>query len=394
MKLKPADINRIMDENVPKPAGMRSAQDFTEETEAARDALLKGMIAQSSQSVARIGTTLPPPPKTLRTQIDGPNDFGAPTTATTTTTVEGSAQVLEEVSRVPLPPALRGGDLDKIESRADLMALLTSNLPLNELGLPKIIYRGDMLDWKLFQGNSPLGTDPTDRYKTMQQFLDTATLWLSYAEGFPALPTGEPLWAKLPFELQEHYDAFTDYCIMPGQRMLSKIQKIPTDQLTQWFHEGYWGIRVKCYDMLNTVHAAKMREQRILACENDHYLQAENMLNKLKSQMDNINWEVLSQEPDKFVTVMEKVIKLQRLALGQGSQGSEKKELRSETLEVTMRKLAQPNLVEDKSGADGGVDVRELLKNPDALASAQELIVSMSRHIVTTAPGDVGSSGE
>jgi len=110
--------------------------------------------------------------------------------------------------------------------------------------------------------------------------------------------------------------------------------------------------------------------------------------------MDNINWEVLSQEPDKFVTVMEKVIKLQRLALGQGSQGSEKKELRSETLEVTMRKLAQPNLVEDKSGADGGVDVRELLKNPDALASAQELIVSMSRHIVTTAPGDVGSSGE
>jgi mannose/fructose/N-acetylgalactosamine-specific phosphotransferase system component IIB len=382
MKLKPADIHRIMEENIPKPSGMRAAEDYAEENAQARDELIAGLIAQSSQSTARNGTVLPPPPKSLKTHIDGPNDFGAKVTTAigeSSSTGLSSSDTVSTGVEVALPVALRGGDLDQINSRADLMALLTQNLPLNELGLPKIIYRADLLDWKLFQGGSPSGTDPTERYRTMQQYLDCATLYLAYNEGFPALPTGEPLWARLPFEPEEHYSAFTDYCTIPGQRQVAKILKYPMDHVLQWFHEDYWSIRVKCYDMLNTIHAAKVREQRLLACEDSHYLKAEKLINKLEDHFAQLNWDSLHNDPKAYVDVLEKLVKLQRLALGQGSQANEKKELKSETIEVTMRKMAAPNLLEDKNG-DGGIDVRQLLRNPDALASAQELIIKMSRH--------------
>lgn len=386
MKLKPADIDRILEDNVPKPAGMRSAHDFTAENDKARDDLIFGLIAQQSQSTARLGQVLPLPPKSLLTQIDGPNDFGIVTV---------NPELKKEEYKVPLPPALRGGDLDKIETRADLMALLTSNLLMNEIGLPKIIYRADLIDWHLFQGSVPLGQDPTERYKTMQEFLDVATVWLSYAEGFPALPTGEPLWAKLPFEDAEHYAAFTDYCVQPGARQVAKVQGYPVDQVLLWFHEDYWNIRVKCYDMLNTIHAAKTREQRILAAEDDHYLKAEMMMNKLSAEMVNVKWENLVEDPKSFVDVMEKVAKFQRLALGLGSQAAEKRELVSESMELTMKRVAQPNLIEDKSG-DGGVDVRALLRNPEALASAQELVIRMNKSTttVTTTPQSAHEDAE
>lgn len=394
MKLKPADIDRILEENIPKPQGMRSAHDFDAENAAARDQLVAGLVAQQSQSVARIGTVLPPPPKSMKTQIDGPNDFGAPITTTVgdsgvTGNTEGDA-----AHQVPLPMALRGGDLDKINSRADLMQLLTTNLPLNEIGLPKIIYRADLLDWRLFQGSSPLGTDPTPRYQTMQQYLDVATIYLNYAEGFPALPTGEPLWAKLPFEDADHFRAFTSYCTLVGQRYLAAIpsNEFPQEHVINWFHEDYWSIRVKCYDMLHAIHAAKVREQRILACEDSHYLKAEKMMNKLEAKFEAINWDHVQEDPKLFVDLMEKVMKLQRMALGQSTQGNDKKEVKAETLEVTMRKIATPNLVEDKT-KDGGVDVRALLRNPQALSTAQELIVRMTRQ-TTTSTNSQSSDGE
>ena len=404
MKLKPEDIDRILEENSPKAMGQRKAEDYEEENAKARDALLAGLVAQNSQSTARVGTILPPPPKTLKTHIDGPNDFGAKVTAIGNATgstespgdvVEGTALVVSETysSEVPLPPALRGGDLNRINSLTDLMQLLTSNLPINEIGLPKIIYRADLLDWKLFQGSVPVGTDPSDRYKLMQEYLDVATLYLSYAEGFPALPTGEPLWGKLPFEQEEAYRAFTEYCTLPGQRQVAAIPGLPMDQLLQWYHEDYWNIRVKCYDMLNTIHAAKVREQRLLACEDSHYKKTEKMLQKMEEHFTAVNWESLAGDPKEYVATMERLVKLQRLALGQGSQANDKKELKTETLEVTMRKLAQPNLVEDKSG-DGGVDVRQLLKNPGALASAQELIISMSRRSTTTTTTGQSNGGD
>src|SRR6266404_2366557 len=387
MKLKPADIDRILEENI-QPKYARSTEDFAETNAQAREALIKTLTALESQSTPREGQVLPAPPKSLVTRIDRPNDFGI--TPHSADVVSTDHSIIEESVHTPLPAALRGADLDKIETRADLMAILAVNLPLNEMGLPKIVYRADLLDWRLFCGASPSGSDVTERYKTLQQYLDMATLWLSYTEGFPTLPTGEPLWAKLPFEDAEHYQAFTDYCVIPGARQLAKLTRYPLDQLTAWYHEDYWGIRVKCYDMLNAIHAAKIREQRMLACEDDHYIQAEHMLNKMKEKLSEVNWDNLVEDPKQFVEVMEKIVKLQRVSLGLSSMGNAdgKREVSAESLEVTMRRIAQPNIVEvggKAGGKDGSIDVKALLRNPEALASAQELIIRMSK-TVTQAP--------
>src|SRR5439155_1622473 len=114
MKLKPADIDRIFEENVGKPQGSVSAHDFAEQNAKERDALVEGLMAYTSQSTAREGQVLPPPPRSLTTRIEGPNDFGI-------ATVNGTHNIEKEAYVVPLPPALRGGDLDKIACRADLI---------------------------------------------------------------------------------------------------------------------------------------------------------------------------------------------------------------------------------------------------------------------------------
>lgn len=396
MKLKPADIDRITEGNIPRAQRITSAEDFVDSNADARDALIQSLTTYKSQSSARIGEVLPPPPKSLRTEITGANDFGiipnSEQDLDSSSLSQGSVESdhapltnqLQIRSNPALPLALRNVDLDKIESRADLIMALTNNLPLNDMQLPRILYRGDLLDWRLFSGNSS-DQNPTDRYQAMQEYLDAATLHIQYHEGFPALQTGEPLWAKLPFESQEHYNVFTAYCTMPGARQTQKLINLTKgdhNQILTWFHEHYWNIRSRCYDMLNVIHAAKQREQRILACEDDHYLQAENMFKRLVNMLPEVEWDHLRTDPEKFISVLEKVIKLQRVSLGLSSMGNvnDKREPRTESLEITMRKIAAPNNLQLNEN-DGGVslDIKQLLKDPGALSTAQELIIRMTK---------------
>jgi len=374
MKLRAADVDRIMEANIPKPPKALSADDYINSNAQARDAAIESLTSFTSQSSARRGEVLPLPPRSLVTRVDVANDFGLLPDQD-----PGQEGTHLEKALPPLPPplALRGVDLALINSRADLIMGLTQNLPMNELGLPKIIYRADLLDWHLFSGATSPGDDPSERYKTMQEYLDMATLHLSYAEGFPALPTGEPLWARMPSETSEHYAVFTEYCTMAGARQTTKLTRYPHDQLLQWFHEDYWPLRAQCFDMLQQVHAAKMREQRILSCEDNHYLEAENVWNRLQSMLSTVNWDILKDEPEKFVSVMERVAKLQRMSLGLSAVG-DKREIKSDTIEVTMRKIAQPSTFKMRAD-DSGIDVKQLLASPEALASAQELVIRMTR---------------
>jgi len=409
MKLKPADIDRLMAENVPKPPRLRSPEDYAKDTAASRDALLESLSSYKSQSTAKQGDTLPPPPKAIPQQGD-PTTHGATTTTTTTTTEAGQAapeatpeaqtlltsnalpaEVPPEVAIPLVPLAIKGVNLDLVRSRAELVEALTQNLPQNEYSLPKFIYRADLLDWRLFCGNSPEPKDQAEseiteeRYKSMQEYLDAATLHLSYAEGFPALPTGEPLWARFPFEDTEHYAAFSAYCVQPGARQTHKLTKWPHDQVLCWYHEEYWGVRIRCYDMMAAIHAAKQRENRIMHCEDDHFLQAENMYNRLKNMISDVDWSMLVDDPKTFVDVMERVVKLQRVSLGLSSMGNvnDKRELRSESIEAVMRKIAEPKALipTGETEETEAFDVKQILKSPEALASAQELIIRMTRTV-------------
>lgn len=388
MKLKQTDIDRLTAENTPQPTHLRniSASDYIAANAAARDSFLESLTSFESTTTAKDGEVLPPTRNSATashsTQII--RDDQRPHEIAPALSIE--AQMLRMC-----PVILRGVNLTSsaITSRSDLIAALTLNLPLNELHLPRLIYRADLLDWRLFVMPEELLSSPQHtllgeaerRYSEMENYLSASTIHLSYAEGFPALPDGTPLWAKLPHEPSDHYASFTDYCVQPGMRQVARLQGRPTETYLQWFHEDYWAIRAKCYDMVGSIHAAKQRELRILNCEDDHYLESQKLFKRMQNLSAEVDWDYLKEDPKAFVDVLEKIVKLQRLSIGlslSNSANQNAAESKVESLEVTMRKTLAPEAIEAEK-YDEAINVKELLKSPEALATAQELVIRMTR---------------
>jgi len=384
MKLYARDLNNLIDENEPRPTNVRSAEDYLQSNAAQRDELVAQLIQQRNPSSARVGETLP---GRVIQKVEATADLEV---------LSGQEVESEDgaISVTPMPTALSGCVLGNIHTRADLLRELTQRLPINDFGLPRIIYRADLLDPQVFQDHQyPEGSkELSDQYFDMQNFLDVSTIHLDYSQGFPALPDGTPLWARLPNEPAEHFAAFTDYCTQPGTRQLHKLTISPLQPLSallEWFHEDYWSIRAKCYDLSHAVYQAKLREQRILGCEDKHFLLAEKLVQRLENLHDTIDWDVLQSEPEKYVKILATAIGLQRQALSLPSSTSTTGQreggaavARTESIEMIMRRATAPELkmIRDHRAEDptNNVSVKALLKNPAALASAQELIIRMT----------------
>jgi len=376
MKLSAADIDRLVAENTARPKQYGSADEFLDPEERRRRALVHSYSENPNQSRAKTGEILPRAPRDLRVVPDSPNDFGL---EYTTTTATGEGEAAPE-----LPRALAGVDLNTIQTRSELIQQLTVNLPLSEMGFPRLIYRSDMLDLQIFQGeNSKYSSIAAQimRYAQMQDYLDSAAVYLNNNEGFPALPDGQPFWSPLPHEAKEQFNVFLEYCELPGVRQLNLIKSKPLPEILSWFHEFYWSHRARCYDLHHAVHHAKVREARILRAENDHYEAANKIFAKLTGMMATIDWDYLAEDPEKFVAVMEKVQKMTRTAMGLSPQGGGSNDVRTETVETTLKRIQGPETAGLKLNDEGTVDVRQILRNPEALASAQELIVRMTKTI-------------
>lgn len=394
MKLRAVDIDKIVADSSPVPTNVRSAEDYQAANVQTREALVQQLIAHKNQSHARSGEILPPAPSSnaerRRAQAEADEIAEAAPIKAVAATI------------TPIPAALSGCDLRNIESRADLLRELTLRLPINDFGLPRWIYRGDLLDINIFtdRGYAEGSLALAAQYVEMQNYLDVALIHLDYSQGFPVLPDGQPLWARLTNEPLERFQAFTDYTTQPGTRALHKLTTLPPpskplETLIAWFHEDYWTIRAKCYDLSHAVFQAKIREQRILGCEDKHYLIAERLVAKLTILEESIEWDLLKNEPEKYVKVMQTAINLQRQALGlltttTGRQNDGGTTARTESIEMIMRRATAPEvkMVRDQRAEDPAqqVSVRSLLKNPEALASAQELIIRMSQTTITSPP--------
>lgn len=286
-----------------------------------------------------------------------------------------------------LPAALRGVDLNKIMTRADLMAALTIGLPLNEYQMPKFLYRPDLLDVSLFSGVPAESADQDARYREMQESLQAAILPLVYHEGYAAFENGSPIWAQMqPFEGEDDFAVFQSYLELPGARQLALLPLHTTTpynspasgRVPGLFHANYWALRAKASDVFAVVHAQRMREQRIMKTTDKHYLKAEALFNKLMEFAEKLDWDALEGDPEKFVAVMEKLTKIQRTALGLSIHGnSDDDKVRTPSVELIMRNIsrqATEGVVVDRA-AEQNVDVQKLLENPEALEQAQELIL-------------------
>jgi len=306
---------------------------------------------------------------------------------------EQSEQFDAYIDNLKIPIALRNCDLSAITSKPALMAVLSHNLPRNEYNMPKILYRPDVLDHNVFhlpEDDKPAESedpraprlsqldrgekrDSDQAFQLMQELLDASTIILDYHEGYPSY-LGTPVWKQFPWESTEDYELFTRYLDLPGARQLALLGNVDREATNELFHVNYWALRCLASDTFAVVHYKRMRERRILQTDDVHFLESERILRKLIAQIGEVKWDVLQDDPKTFVEVLERVAKIQRAALGTTERRADD-ERTIPSVELIMRKsaehLAPLSAVEDV----GGVDMAKILRDPQAVQDAQELIL-------------------
>lgn len=299
--------------------------------------------------------------------------------------------------RAPLFGPLRSLDPYRLNSHWQLIEQLTGSLPLNEYDLPVFIYRADMLDYvqianTLLAASTGTTADPqiatttsfgpaqhpADSMQDIQASLEAATLPLTYDEGYPVLPSGVPFWSQMEFESVEAYKAFISYLELGGVRQISNLISYEIDEVREYFHTYYWSFRVKAFDLYRVAHHQKVKLQRMLSTEDNHFKMAEKLITKVQTYLEGMILDDENISPEKAINMLEKLVKIQRISAGLPANGESKE------TDGSRRTVAPVNVIMQQISAGAGTGARKvdsdvdlLLEDPDAVDLAQELIIKM-----------------
>lgn len=302
----------------------------------------------------------------------------------------------EDIKRY-MPPPLAGASSEIVSTRQGLVKHLSPSIPKTENGFPRFFYRADLLDHYRVQSflvgleteiasarqyQTPLLTTTAAPRagRGIQDMLDAATVHLEYDEGFPALPSGQPFWGKLPYETDAAYLAFAEkYLEIDGIRTHTdpSLDSYPPELLKEWFHCNYWSLRAEAYDTFRIAHYNKLRVARVTSMEDRHYRDAEKLYMKIMTALGSEQGQaammaLAGTEPDKALKMLQMTAQMQRVALGLPANGSLPEEQRRvQSVEVALRS-AQIDRSRDVS--DQGLDP-ELFSDEKTLGMAQELIL-------------------
>ena len=272
---------------------------------------------------------------------------------------------------------------------------LSRGLPLTEVELPEYIFRADMLDFGIisrvvaqFRNVSSIAgattasiapaQAPVEGIEDVNSMLDAAMLALDYSEGYPKLASGMPFWNQLDFESSEAYQAFINYIELGGARQLSSLISYDLNDLQEWFHLHYWSYRVKAYDMFRVVNHHKMKLQRMLLVEDDHYEKARRIMKKLDDYVATMEIDDENMTPDRAVAMLEKLVKIQRISVGLPAQG-ESKENPAPRMTVNVQQLMQEANSGNRTQESTDDPADLLMDDPDSVELAQELIIRMQK---------------
>ncbi len=297
--------------------------------------------------------------------------------------------------------------------RAIQIKHLQGRVEVNDLGLPVGIYRADLLpvpedpfesnDTSLVvSGNGSNGTSVLSS-DASADLSDAAFVPLEYTEGFPTLPSGQPIWLRFDYEPLQAFQAFQDYlnqAEIEGTRYLfgltQTFSKFDIDQLGDLYTLYHWDCRSRAYDLFNTALVARARQHRVLSMEDDHYLKAERLLNIAMEYIGGDEFEALLN-PKVAIELLKVVTNLQRVSVGLPAQGPLTKNQLSglvpgdhspaASLEVVLRSIAKSSQSvhsgETSVTLDGdGKVVDAILDDEGSTALMQELIVRLSTKAV------------
>jgi hypothetical protein len=285
---------------------------------------------------------------------------------------EGELPEAENVLVPYAPYPLRAAKIDDINSRSDLIRELTKQIPLNEFGLPTYYYRPDLLDYLMLVGSMERA-----EATFVDEMLQSAVVQVFYTQGFPTIGHYTPIWAQLDFETKEAHQAFLQYCDQAGVRQLSTMVSISQEQCEEWYHLNYWASRAKSLDLFKATHHARLREDRIMKLEDNHFIEGEKIFRKLTQAINNKTADELDKlDVDKLISSLERVTRIQRTAVGLSATGGREAEApKATSVEVTMRKIASEDQLEQHvEGFDAS-----LLSSPELALAAQELIIKVNK---------------
>lgn len=276
-----------------------------------------------------------------------------------------------------------------ILSRVSLFEKLTGQIPLNEYGLPILLYRADLIPSD-YTSLSP---------EEQNSYLQAASVDINYNEGFPTFVGGLPIWGQMECESPTDYDLFRQYLGLAdsrGYRQLAELQMEPgikntsisLKELRELFTYNAWSIRAKAKDLFEAAAFRKLRELRIMSATNSQFLYTEQLLAKIKGQMDVIlsDENLQNVEPETAIKILEKLYAIQNRALGiDSARGSGQRSQSEEapppnaSMEVTLRHIAKASGATRQAEFDQkGNSMDILLGDPSAAGLAQELIIRMS----------------
>lgn len=287
---------------------------------------------------------------------------------------DGELPERSDQSLVPFTPnALRSSRIDDIQTRSDLIRELGRHIPTNEYGLPTYIYRADLLDVSTIVGSMKRGESTY-----VDEMLSAAIIPIWYTQGYPTLKDETPLWGRLEHEPKEAHDAFLAYCELEGVRNFKVLIAWAPELLTEWFYLNFWSVRARAIDIFRAAHHARLRTQRIMSLEGNHFVEGEKIFKRLVKALEGKTEEQLKElDVDKLITSLEKVTKIQRSALGLGATPGVNGPTvpKATSVEVTLREAAnhQVQTIEtDEFDAS-------LLQDTETLRKAQELIIRVNR---------------
>ncbi len=315
-----------------------------------------------------------------------------------------------------------------ISPKAQLVRDLFAKIPKNTLGLPEGIYRPDLLPNTLPNTSrsstrvppcQPLTLDneseevlgellevdgsDADSKLVLQvaeptiedKYLKAAYVPISYAEGFPVLPEGRPFWLQMAFEPSDAYQAFEEYLAQGnnGARQLFLLEGHPDDSSTlngyslqdlhSFFYLYYWQDRSRSYDIFRIAQFRKVKENRAMELEDDHFLKAQQLFDKCMAYIESEDFmDMLT--PKAAIDLLKTVVQLQRISAGlqANAPSTPKDATEGASLEVVLRQIAGNNQdgmsITVNQGEDDHAHMELALQDPSTAALAQELVIKLN----------------
>jgi hypothetical protein len=281
-----------------------------------------------------------------------------------------------------------GAPVSTLSRKAQLVRKLNGGIQTTHGNIPIGLYRADLLPPE----SSLAESEPHPNE------LEVAYVELSFAEGFPTLPSGAPFWFKMDFEPAPAYSAFQLYLEQAetGPRSLHHIAADPSIQqlfnghshqlVSEWATIYYWRDRAKAHDIYREAAYRHIRAKRALYTEDRHYQVADKLLEIATNYISSGDF-VEQMTPKTALEALKLAAGLQRISAGLPAAGpltgKEEAAQASNSWELVVRQVAQRNDsgTFDQEGnliTDASLALNSLLDDPDHASVMQEVIIRMS----------------